>query len=327
MSLRDFRFGGALVAGAVLAACSGVQTMLPQAGRPSTGGLGPNAAIVVTGRDAEMAQRARVLSYHLMPLRNAPNIVLRNQHKIVYPSDLVYRGGPVMKTAASYNVYVNCKSGGESCWGDPEGFQKNLTGSTFAQLLTQYTKSPPSSYTLGGTFAVKYSSYTHLFYQNDLLKILHAALVRNGNTAGYSSIYHLFLPQGTDTCFDRTRACYSPDHPGEFNFCAYHESVSFPDVSEPVIVSVEPYQDVSFCASRASKGASALTNSTASTLAHETFESITDPGPRLAWYNFTFNSEIGDLCETYQWKIGVGGTQYSLQPMYSNKYHACAAGP
>jgi hypothetical protein len=36
---------------------------------------------------------------------------------------------------------------------------------------------------------------------------------------------------------------------------------------------------------------------------------------------------VADLCETFQWKISVGGTAYSLQPMYSNKYHACAAGP
>ena len=94
-----------------------------------------------------------------------------------------------------------------------------------------------------------------------------------------------------------------------------------------MIVSIEPYQMVSFCASRASRGASALTNSTVSTLGHETFESITDPGPRLASYNFTYNSEVADLCETYQWKTGIGGTQYSIQPMYSNTYHACAAGP
>lgn len=327
LSSRVIRCGGVLVALAVLAACSPVRPMLPQAIPGPLQGTAPNVPIGVSQNDADMAQRARILSYHLMPLRRSQPNALAGDHKVVYPADLVYKGGPLVTKAASYNVYVNCKRGGESCWGDPEGFQKKLTGSRFAQLLEQYTKSPPSSYTLGNTFAVKYSSYTKLFYQNDLLTILHAALVQNGRKAGYSSLYHLFLPKGTDTCFDRSNACYSPDHPKKFNFCAYHESVSFPDVSDPVIVSVEPYQMTGFCVSRESKGATALTNSTVSTLAHETFESITDPGPPFAWFNFTFNSEVGDLCETYQWKIAVGGTQYSIQPMYSNADHACASGP
>ncbi len=326
MSSFFVRAGVALVTGTFLAACGASQPVMPGTAGGTSREISAPAALEVSQNDAHMAQRARVLSYHLMPLRRTkPNTA--PDHKPVYPADLDDKGGPLMTQAASFNVYVNCKGGGETCWGDPEGFQKNLTGSAFAQMLTQYTKSPPTAYTLGGTFSVKYSTYTKLFYQNDLLTVLHAALARNAYKAGYSNLYHIFLPQGSDTCFDRSRACYSPDHPKRFNFCAYHESVSFPDVSDPVIVSIEPYQMVSFCASRASRGASALTNSTVSTLAHETFESITDPGPKLAWYNFTYNSEVADLCETYQWKIGLGGTQYSIQPMYSNAYHACADGP
>ena len=314
------------VAAALLAACAASQAVTPTAPGEIALRAPESVAIVPSQDDAEVARRAHVLSYHLMPLRRSrPN--LGGDHKVVYPADLHYRGGPLMTQAAAFNVYVNCKSGGERCWGDPEAFQKHLTGSTFAALLTQYTKSPPSAYTLGRTFSVKYSTYTKLFYQNDLLTVLHAALAHNGRKAGYANLYHVFLPKGSDTCFDRSRACYSPDHVKTFNFCAYHESVSFPDVADPVIVSIEPYQMVSVCASRASRGARALTNSTVSTLGRETFESITDPGPKLAWYNFTFNSEIADLCETFQWKIGVGGTQYSIQPMYSNAYHACADGP
>jgi hypothetical protein len=312
--------------GAILGACAGPPSAtLPQL--PVTDAAA-GAVVDVGAAAVDHARRARVLSYHLMPVRWARNgSDVEGDTRIRYPADLVRKRGPVMKTAASFNVYVNCKSGGESCWGDPEGFQKNLDGSRFAALLKQYTGSPPSAYTFGGSFSVRYHSYTNLFYQDDLLAVLHAALVKNGKRAGYSSIYHIFLPKGADTCFDRSRSCYSPDHRGTFNFCAYHESVSFDDVPKNVIVSIEPYQKISFCASRSSSGASALTNSTASTLAHETFESITDPGPPFAWFNFTFFSEVADLCETFQWKISVGGTTYSLQPMYSNAYHACADGP
>jgi hypothetical protein len=308
--------------GAATAACAGpYQTFAPTPSTSSGSTLG------VTSDDKVSALTARILSYHLMPLRNTPpQALFAPDQRVVHPADLVRRDGPIMKAASSFNIYVNCKSG-ESCWGDPEGFEKDLTGSRFAGLLTQYTSSPPSGYTFGGAFSVNYRTYTKLLYQNDLMAILHAALVKNGKNAGYSNMYHIFLPKGTDTCFDRTRSCYSPDHPATNAFCAYHESVSFADVPKNVIVSIEPYQKVGFCASRASSGASALTNSTASTLAHEMFESITDPGPAFAWFNFTFGSEVGDLCQTYQWKISVSGTVYSLQPMYSNKYHGCAAGP
>ncbi len=319
--LASVAFFGALAAG-----CAGArQTLVPAAPAARTFAV---PALVVTNDDELRGRTARILSYHFMKLRTQRRQTgVEGGGRVRYPADLVRRKGPIMKAEASFNIYVNCARGDESCWGDPEGFQKNLTGSRFAALLTQYTKSQPSGFTFGGAFSVKYHTYTKLFYGNDLLSVVHAVLVRNGKLAGYASMYHVFLPKGTDTCFDRSRACYSPDHPRTNNFCAYHESVAFADVPETVVVSVEPYQDVGFCASRASRGASALTNSTASTLAHETFEAITDPGPAFAWFNFTFGSEVGDLCETFQWKIPVGGTQYSLQPMYSNAYHACAAGP
>lgn len=324
--MKAFLLGvAALICASTVSACAGgpssVVPTLP-------GSLAPTASnLRVTSDDVTSARAARILSYHVMPLRTEKNRSGRPENRIKYPADLVRKNGPIMKTTASFNVYVNCKSGGESCWGDPEGFQKNLTGSRFAELLKQYTNSDPSGYTFGGAFTAKYRTYTKLLYGNDLLAIVHAALERNAKRAGYSTIYHVFLPKGTDTCFDRSRSCYSPDHPDTFDFCAYHESVAFKDISQNVIVSIEPYQKISFCASRASSGATALTNSTASTLAHETFESITDPGPAFAWFNFTFDDEVADLCETYQWKIKVGGTVYSLQPMYSNAYHACAEGP
>ncbi|MBV9055905.1 MAG: hypothetical protein JO078_09330 [Candidatus Eremiobacteraeota bacterium] len=314
-----------MVCVAVTACAENRQAFVPATQVPS---FADGGSLTVSDHDVAMAATAEILSYHLMrPRTDFSRMVKQGETRVKYPADLVYKKGPVMKVAASFNIYVNCPSHGESCWGDPEGFQKNLTGSNFAALLTQYTKSPPRDYTLGGSFSAKYHTYTRLFYQNDLLVVLHAALVKNGKKAGYTNMYHIFLPKGTDTCFDRTRACYSPDHPRTNVFCAYHESVSFKDVPQPVIASVEPYQKVGFCASRASSGASALTNSTASTLAHEMFESITDPGPAFGWFNFTFGSEIGDLCQTLQWKFGVNGTVYSIQPMYSNHYHACANGP
>lgn len=210
--------------------------------------------------------------------------------------------------------------------GRSRGVPKNLTGSSFAKLLTQYTQSPASAYTLAGSSAVTYKTFTGVYFDNDLFTILHSAIAGGKLPTGFSHLYHIFLPKGSWTCFDGTRSCYSPGRNSTFDFCAYHAYVRFSDIGL-VVYSVEPYQKVSGCASKASAGASALTNSTASTLGHETFESITDPGQKFAWFNFTFDEEVADLCETYEWNVTLGGTKYSIQPMYSNKYHACADGP
>ena len=303
-----------LVATLALAGCIGASQSLPLSAPSSSA---PAAA--------HLGYTVSEFTYHVMRLRTqAPRAVADT--RILYPADLTDSGGPIMKTAGAYNLYVNCPAANESCWGDPEGFQKNLAGSSFAKLLTQYTQSPASAYTLAGSSAVAYKTFTGVYFDNDLFTILHSAIAGGKLPTGFSHLYHIFLPKGSWTCFDGTRSCYSPGRNSTFDFCAYHAYVRFSDIGL-VVYSVEPYQNVSGCASKASAGASALTNSTASTLGHETFESITDPGQKFAWFNFTFDEEVADLCETYEWNVTLGGTKYSIQPMYSNKYHACADGP
>jgi hypothetical protein len=73
-------------------------------------------------------------------------------------------------------------------------------------------------------------------------------------------------------------------------------------------------------------------------LGHETFETITDPDG-TAWIAVTslgmFGEEIGDLCPGvsltqpyFEDPISViNGKKYEVQPMYSNKYHACSYAP
>jgi hypothetical protein len=306
----------ALAAALLLAACAGGTSQLtPPGARAGARTPAAAAGYTVSG-----------FTYRAMRLRTASGRGVQPVGKIVYPADLTDSGGPIMQTAAAYNIYVNCPAKNESCWGDPEGFQKRLTGSSFAALLTQYTHSPATAYTFAGSTAVKYATFTGIYYDDDLFTILHSAIAKGKLPTGFSNLYHIFLPKGAWTCFDVSRSCYSPGQNATFDFCAYHAYVRFSDVGL-VVYSVEPYQDVKGCASRASAGATALTNSTVSTLGHETFESISDPGQKYAWFNFTFDDEVADLCESYEWTIRVGGTAYSIQPMYSNKYHACAAGP
>jgi hypothetical protein len=309
------RIGG-IIALAVLTACT-------EAANP----VMPSSQLKAVTRhsSASNAYKIESFSYRIMPLRTARHAKHPNPRGLIYPDDLAYFGGTLMKSAAAHNIYVNCPAKNQSCWGAPEPFQIGLKGSTYAALLKQYTGSGPNAYSFSDSTSVSFKVYRGAaLYENDLFAIIHnvAATLKK---SGYSDIYHVFLPKGTDTCFDFSRQCYSPDHNPTFWFCAYHGTVKFSDLGL-IVYSIEPYQDVSFCATRKSSGASEVTNSTISTLAHETFESITDPGPKLAWYN-TIGGEVADECQFFVQSVKIGGIVYNSQPMYSNKYHACATNP
>lgn len=342
--MRPFvsKMGVVALAAAMLAACSGGRSVIPASGT----GTAPNAAspaaagshggtrvLTVGADDVSAAYHVSDFSYHIFPTAahrtGAPAAVAPDKTKVVYPADLHNFGGPVMKTAAAYNVYINCKGNDQSCWGKPEQFQQGLTNSTLFQLLKQYTKSGDGAYTFGGSQPVSYALYSNYIYDSDLFAILHLAAKTYG-VSGYTAVYHLFLPQGLDTCFDGTSVCYSPDNPSTWYFCAYHGSVKFSDVGT-ITYSVEPYQNVDGCRYQVPKGFDKLQNATDSTLLHETAEAITDPNPNTyktaAWYNLAYQSEIADLCDYYPMTMKIGGTKYYVQSLYSNKHHGCANGP
>lgn len=313
MHFRRFVSVAALVA---LAACSQIGN--PVTPSRSAGEL-PQAA-------APKAYTIQSFTYRIMPLRKTSHAELAGGGGgLIYPDDLTNYGGPVMTSAAAHNIYVNCPARNQSCWGAPEPFQTGLKGSSFAALLKQYTGSGPNAYTFSDSTAVSFRVFKGTaLYENDLFSIVHQVASKLKKT-GYADIYHVFLPKGTDTCFDFSKQCYSPGHNSTFDFCAYHGTVKFSDLGL-VVYSIEPYQDITFCATKKSAGASEVTNSTISTLAHETFEAISDPGPKLAWYN-SVGGEMADECEFFVSSVKIGGIVYNSQPMYSNKYHACATGP
>ncbi|HLI80182.1 MAG TPA: hypothetical protein VKV03_09375, partial [Candidatus Binataceae bacterium] len=46
-----------------------------------------------------------------------------------FPADLTNFGGGTIGSGSSVDIYYNCPSNDESCWGDPEGFLINLSNS------------------------------------------------------------------------------------------------------------------------------------------------------------------------------------------------------
>ncbi|HEV7178299.1 MAG TPA: hypothetical protein VGN11_00395, partial [Candidatus Baltobacteraceae bacterium] len=213
------------------------------------------------------------MKYHLYPIQKtsakaAARSVL-HASAINYPADLVYSGGPVVKTAVSHNIYINCSS---SCYGGPQVFIDSINNSSFIHIVDQYTGSTANHrYAAGSNLAVNEPLYDNYLSQGDLFAMIHSAALRFGH--GYTNIYHVFLPSGADTCFDLSTTCYSPDNVSTWVFCAYHGSIDFPDSTGHVLFTILPYQNVPGCQQTGGPNSS-LVDSTASTMSHEYIETI-----------------------------------------------------
>ena len=228
--------------------------------------------------------------------------------------------GPVVTSAESHNIYVDCEA---SCWGDPEGFLRDIGSSSFIQIVDQYVgDNTVGRYTLGASYPVNRTIYNGNIDSNEILAIVDDASKHLGT--GYKHIYHVFLPQGVDTCMSQSNNCYSPDNPSTFQFCAYHVSVDLPN-NQHVLYTVEPYQVVDGCSVPGNTDNTTLNNSTDSSLSHELFETITDPDSNgwIASAQTVKGQEIGDLCTGKNFSLAFGGRAYSIQLEYSNAAHAC----
>jgi len=240
------------------------------------------------------------------------------------PWDLTYFGGPVVTTATSWDVYVNCTTSPAGCWGTgsltPATFLRDLNQSDLIRVASQYLDENAE-----GRFAVSELSLNTTFtnntaQQSDIFDVLASAVTATKAT-GYTNIYHVFLPKGTDMCIDATH-CYSPNNPSTFTFCAFHGAVDFVvSATETlhVLYTVEPYQAVSACLLPTE---TRVIDATASALSHEFFETITDPDLD-AWFNALTGNEVGDLCFGFRFSDEVGRRSYVVQEEYSNDIHDC----
>jgi hypothetical protein len=261
-----------------------------------------------------------------------------------FEGDLSYLGGAVVQVAASHAIYLlpngHC-SVISTCWGNPEGFLRDLEVSEFIHLADQYTgTSANNRYSVGKHAMISYKPGSVPLTDADVQAFVHKVASTMG--VGYGNIYHVFLPPGQDECFTPTdRTCYSPDVPSTFFFCGYHSSVDFKDIGH-VLYTVEPFQNVDGCSVRPGTSNGQLIDSTDNTLSHETFETITDPDGN-AWFNLKAlalqGAEIGDECSFVKINFTTGAAffdpsifvigvhRYGVQPEYTNAEHACASNP
>lgn len=252
-----------------------------------------------------------------------------------FPADLTNFGGVRIGSGSSVNIYYNCPGNNETCWGNPEGFQVNLSASKFIHVVDQYVGLRTNNrYPLFNRFVFENGSITN-FTRTDVENAVELAAGLSG--IGPEHIFHLFLPQGVDVC-STTNSCYSPDNPSTFVFCAFHSSTT----NTGILYTVEPFQNVPGCVLHENVGGypnGQLADSTNSPLSHELFELISDPFLD-AWIAESSSpeagNEVGDICHGPG--DGSGGTivptytlvrghNYQTQLEYSNFRHGCVVSP
>jgi hypothetical protein len=288
----------------------------------------PVQAFSVTPEGMAAAKTATLRSSHKLPIVSGRTIqagfsASAAAPPVDSPFDLTYFGGALLHAATAFNVYVNCPDGPAACWGSgqltPATFLRDLNHDNFIRLMNEFIGSDAK-----GNFPVQELSTTATFSQpttasiDDIVGIVFSASSFTGVT-GYSAVYHIFLPQGTDMCFD-AQTCYSPDNFDTFVFCAFHFSVDF-DANTHVLFTVEPYQFVPGCAIPGQTPHGVI-DATASTVSHEQMETMMDPDGD-AWFNGLTGNEGSDLCSAIGSNELIGHHAYFIQKEYSNKVHGC----
>lgn len=251
------------------------------------------------------------------------------------PSNLVDFGGDSGNTFGlvstnQTNIYLNCPAHNQSCWGTKSGditnFQNNLAASVFIHINDQYVGNTSNNrYPLVDQWWADWGLNTAPWGAPTLLdstaQTIAAVVATNrGNAYGYGNLYHIFVPNGTDVCFDSSYGvCYSPDHGSTFYFCGYHGSFNYN--GNHILYSVEPYDPVPGCM----VGGMTNTDAQVNVLSHETFEAITDPDPNFQWNSPVGLGEIGDVCAWNIYTVTLNTIKYHIQLEYSNKGFGCRA--
>lgn len=308
----------------VLAGCQSDAPSGPPA--PTTFTKAPDASHAVT--------LATNQTFHVMPTLPIWQAMHRQASAadVHSPFDLTNLGGPVVTHATNWNVFVNCATTPADCWGtgnlSPTTFLRDLNNSQFIGIVDQYiggqaagqfpTRELSTSFTFSGAPTATAPGGTASI--NDILELVFSAAISTGRS-GYRNMFHVFLPQGTDMCIS-ANDCYSPDNPNTARFCAFHASVDVPisaTTTLHLLFSVDPYEAVPGCQLPAE---TRVIDATASSLSHETMETITDPDGD-AWFNQQTLEEIGDLCFVFPDRDVIGFRPYVIQEEYSDAVHAC----
>ena len=116
-----------------------------------------------------------------------------------YPGDLSFHGGAVVDSANSHAIYLlpNGKCPISQCWGNPEGFLRDLSDSQFIHLVDQYIGLRASErYTLGNRAKINYTPPSVPLTDLDVLSYVHAVASATGGSGTRSGAGPAPRPSG-----------------------------------------------------------------------------------------------------------------------------------
>jgi hypothetical protein len=201
---------------------------------------------------------------------------------------------------------------------------RQMVGSGVFDWLSEYNTMAPAQSIGRGSFAGSFQIAPSSFHNGASIvdRSIQVELVSqfsNGNLPAPtdSRVYMVHFPAGKVISDDSGfHSCT--------DFCAYH--ATFKDGLQNVYYSVLPDLGPTSGGCATGCGSSTTFNNQTSIASHELVETITDPGPVLAWFdvNSKIGGEIGDLCNSQQGTfVGTDGATYTIQKEFSNQQNDC----
>jgi len=170
------------------------------------------------------------------------------------------------------------------------------------KVITQYSKSGnaiSASLTHSADFVDNQPS-TRRISDSGVRSYLSGLFSAGRISANPSTVYGVYLPQGTVSTLGRYRSCSS--------YCGYHSSYTYNGMT--ILYAVFPYNDCSGC----SLSGKTVLDITTIVTGHEIREAITDPVN--AWWESSSGYEADDKCAWHNLYQQSGGAW--VQPEYSN---------
>ena len=255
-------------------------------------------------------------------------------------NNVVYHGGPTMHTSITYAIFwLPSGYSFDPLLGSSKyesliiRFLKDVGGSSFYNILSQYTDSSsgsPLDVSIFGGAYIDTSPYpsnnlSALQVQNEVASDIPAA----GWSQADNKIFFILTAYGIDS------TSFVPHTAGTF-VCGYHtydpsNNVIYSDIADPNIVSLftgEGCPPVLF-----SPNLDGAADRAIYTVSHELFEAVSDPQPTSGWNDNSTPpglGEIGDKCENlfvapnlFFADIYLNGDPYYIQEEWSNFAGGC----
>jgi len=218
------------------------------------------------------------------------------------PGQMNDHGGSVVSSAKFLPIFYNGATAA-SLQSGIDAFVNNFSNSDPGMtVITQYSKTGNAiSASLGHTADfVDNKAAPRRISDSGVQSYLSGLFTAGSIPVSTSTIYGVYLPQGTVSTLGSSRSCTS--------YCGYHSS--YVRNGQTILYAVLPYNDCSGCSLNGKTVLDMMTIVTS----HEIREAITDPVN--AWWESASGYEADDKCAWHNLYQQTGGAW--VQPEYSN---------